>query len=603
MSMSWKLVQRVTVGLVVATSMIALRVPGPGAKPAIRASWAAPPTKTSGTSPSRTPSVATSPVATSPVATSPISSSAGAATPPAVPMSRLDASGCSAAACHGGPTNGDLRSSNASFDKALGEDGVPPPHVPPDWRNASTTWSLIDPHRRAFAVLYAPRSVEIYDNLSRMSARTESEALPTSDPEPVAYARFLADRCIGCHATSQRPDIPSETLAGVTCGSCHPSKSAAWTEGHYLATWKPESAVDATTAVSRGELCSSCHLGPKRVGDRVFDVNHDLIAAGHPRLVFELDSLVANYPRHWDERAVAAKRFAATGARFQHLDQWLAGQVAAARRTLDQVEQRAALSGDTADFAQFACGDCHHALSPPTGARPTAARAAARRGQPRPSLDAVETLLSLASHETTTGSTRGAADVEAFANLRRHLERFASPNEISRTAIQQLRQSIDEVAKRGPTTSADRLAFTRWLASQFRDVRLAESWDTTVERLLAADSLVADSLAGDLAGPLVPGPLDPGTLVPGTPVAGFVEALERLRSALSDHTSFAMSETAAGAADAPTRTAGGPTIMAVGPTLYDTPAAFDPSVIEPLLRAIAERLDDPAFPIPEGSRP
>jgi hypothetical protein len=64
-----------------------------------------------------------------------------------------------------------------------------------------------------------------------------------------------------------------------------------------------------------------------------------------------------------------------------------------------------------------------------------------------------------------------------------------------------------------------------------------------------------------------------------------------------------MSETAAGAADAPTRTAGGPTIMAVGPTLYDTPAAFDPSVIEPLLRAIAERLDDPAFPIPEGSRP
>jgi hypothetical protein len=48
--------------------------------------------------------------------------------------------------------------------------------------------------------------------------------------------------------------------------------------------------------------------------------------------------------------------------------------------------------------------------------------------------------------------------VEAFANLRRHLERFASPNEISRTAIQQLRQSIDEVAKRGPATSADRLA-------------------------------------------------------------------------------------------------------------------------------------------------
>lgn len=569
MSFSWKLGQCMAVGLGAAASMAVLWGAGPDAKPSVRSSSTA---------------------------------------PPAVLTTRLDDSGCSAAACHGGPTTGDFRSSGASAANSLSVDGGAPPHLPRDWRNASTTWSLVDPHRRAFAVLYAPRSVEIYDNLQRMSAHIETETVPAPDPEPVAYARFLAERCVGCHATSQRPEVPSEALAGVTCGSCHPAESAAWTEGHYLATWKPAAAADATTVLSRGELCSSCHLGPKRVGERVFDVNHDLIAAGHPRMVFELDSLVANYPRHWDERAVAAKRFAATGARFQHLDQWLAGQVAAAHRTLDQLEHRGTLPGVAADFAQFACGDCHHALSPPTGPRPTAARAAARRGQPRPSLDALESLLSLATHETATRSTRGAADLEAFATLHRQLERFESPNEIGRAAIPQLRGSIDEVAKRGPATADDRRAFTRWLASRFRDARRTDSWDATVERLLAADSLVADSLvadslASDIAGAPVVGTPVVGTPVAGTPVASLVEALERLRSALSGQTSFAMSEAATGAAEGPKRTADGPTPMAVGPTLYDTPAAFDPSVIEPLLRAIAERLDDPALPISEGSRP
>jgi hypothetical protein len=68
-----------------------------------------------------------------------------------------------------------------------------------------------------------------------------------------------------------------------------------------------------------------------------------------------------------------------------------------------------------------------------------------------------------------------------------------------------------------------------------------------------------------------------------------MQALERLRTALSNPTLFGQ-----------TGVAGVTTSV---PTLYDTPAAFDPSVIAPLLRAVAERLDDPAFSTIKDSRP
>jgi hypothetical protein len=479
-----------------------------------------------------------------------------------------------------------------------------------DWRSAATTWSLVDPHRRSFAVLYAPRSVEIYDNLQR----AEQDAAPTSSgraskgmsnaaaaaalegPDPAAYARFLADRCIGCHATSQQPEASSESLAGVTCGSCHPSDSAEWTAGHYLSTFPSKSTVGDSSPVVRGDLCSLCHLGPKRAGGRVFDVNHDLIAAGHPRMAFELDSLLANYPKHWDERAVASKRQAASGARFQHLDQWHAGQVAAARRTLDQLEHRAATASP--DFAQFACGDCHHALSPPTGPRPRAAHAASRKGLPRPRLESLETLLSGPLAEPTVGPMTGAAaesaggvsTADALEAVRRQLERFQPFDDAGRAAIAKLRQRVELAANRGPATVADQRAVARWLGDQLREPRRIDSWDAAVEWLLAADAFSADLPTA--ASPTAASPTAAATGEPlpaNAAVVAWMQALERLRTALSNPTLFGQ-----------TGVAGVTTSV---PTLYDTPAAFDPSVIAPLLRAVAERLDDPAFSTIKDSRP
>ena len=580
--------------------------------------WAAPPAR----------AVSDQPVAAQPVAAAADGASREAAGARPAPL--WETSGCSASACHGDPLAGDTR----------------------DWRSAATAWSLVDPHRRAFAVLYTPRSVEIHDNLRRAE---EPNLAAGAELDPAAYARFLSERCIGCHATSPHPESPSVSLAGVTCGSCHPSDSAAWTAGHYLATWKPAAGGSGDTVLARADLCSSCHLGPKSAGGRVYDVDHDLIAAGHPRMVFEYDSLLASYPRHWDERAAIAKRQAATGARFPHLDQWRAGQIAVARRTLDQLEHRGVLGGTPPDFAQFACSDCHHALSPPSAPRPQASRAAARSGAPRPALDAFHSLFAVAFAAEKAGSASGAAIAvaaetnavetnavetnavetnaaeasaaeasaavsptaidSARATLGRRLQRFAPFDPTAKQAFADLRRALEVAAQRGPATAANQRAFARWLAADLRDPRRVDSWETAVERLLAADVLAADVLAAGVraadvgaASRLATGSPTAGSSAARSPdanlpttglpaksgpaVTEFLAAVERLRSALSDPAQFALAD-----GKVPANASAG------APTVYDTPAAYDPSVIAPLLRALAERLEDPAFPPFEGARP
>src|SRR5207244_3878357 len=74
---------------------------------------------------------------------------------------------------------------------------------------------------------------------------------------------------------------------------------------HYLDDWKTKSRRDKellgflptkNLAVRAGQ-CAACH-----VGSGAADVNHDLIAAGHPRLNFDLAKYHAKLPHHWKEK-------------------------------------------------------------------------------------------------------------------------------------------------------------------------------------------------------------------------------------------------------------------------------------------------------------
>src|SRR3989442_13074245 len=51
---------------------------------------------------------------------------------------------------------------------------------------------------------------------------------------------------------------------------------------------------DTRDVIRRTEKCLKCHLGTKNKF-----VDHEMIAAGHPDLYFELDSFSAVMPRHW----------------------------------------------------------------------------------------------------------------------------------------------------------------------------------------------------------------------------------------------------------------------------------------------------------------
>jgi hypothetical protein len=183
-------------------------------------------------------------------------------------------------------------------------------------------WLRQDPHAEAAAVLSDPRSRRIAQNLGLSGPATTSAA------------------CTGCHAPTTdvrwvgRP-APEE---GVTCESCHGAASA-WRDSHTAPDWTREQGVRQGLVplwdpVARAGLCLDCHGGsPGRV------VDHDLLAAGHPVLTFELD----NYSRsvsHWlpwrDRPAARRTERPNHGARA-----WAVGQAAAFRRATAEVARRA----------------------------------------------------------------------------------------------------------------------------------------------------------------------------------------------------------------------------------------------------------------------
>jgi hypothetical protein len=98
-------------------------------------------------------------------------------------------------------------------------------------------------------------------------------------------------------------------------------------------------------------------------------VNHDLIAAGHPVLKFELAAYHELLPKHWrgDKEREQAARFETA--------LWSAGQVAAADAALALLDWRAKESTskhpDAAwpELSEYDCFSCHHDLVDPSWRR------------------------------------------------------------------------------------------------------------------------------------------------------------------------------------------------------------------------------------------
>ncbi|MEX0818607.1 MAG: multiheme c-type cytochrome [Pirellulaceae bacterium] len=251
----------------------------------------------------------------------------------------LGARSCAASACHGG----------------IAAD----PRFPLSRRNEYAHWLDKDPHARGYLTLQNDASTAILKRLAR------------SADDDATLAKRLAN-CFGCHNPQPAQSRQAATFFdrdAVSCEICHgPAKQ--WIGSHVTEAWPglKETGVAATLGFiatedikTRARICADCH-----VGSSGREVNHDLIAAGHPALKFELTAYYAMLPKHW--RDVEERQ---SHPRLER-ELWQAGQVACAESALELLTWRAsrAAAQETdvvwPEFAEYDCYACHHDLVHPS---------------------------------------------------------------------------------------------------------------------------------------------------------------------------------------------------------------------------------------------
>lgn len=198
-------------------------------------------------------------------------------------------------------------------------------------------------HSRAYAALASPRGQRI------------AAALGLGDATG-------ASACLGCHATAVPQGLRGarfRTDDGVGCESCHGAASG-WISSHYAvpATHVSNIAqgmIALENPRARASVCLDCHLGSGKPGQFV---THGMMAAGHPRVSFELD-LFSALQQHWDEDADYARRKGRTDS----VRLWAVGQAEAVQRSLALfVQPQLASEGLFPQFYFFDCHSCHRGI-------------------------------------------------------------------------------------------------------------------------------------------------------------------------------------------------------------------------------------------------
>jgi hypothetical protein len=165
-----------------------------------------------------------------------------------------------------------------------------------------------------------------------------------------------------------------ELVEGVSCESCHGSAER-WVRPHSQNAWRtmrderfsPEFGMrDTESWPSRVETCLPCHVGSRRAEDgRLRDVDHDLIAAGHPALRFDPLRYFQNLPAHWDRTAVETADASLTVYQKHLVGRWKVLE-AAARLAEDRVRGPAGVPPTPApELSEYDCFACHRALQSP----------------------------------------------------------------------------------------------------------------------------------------------------------------------------------------------------------------------------------------------
>jgi hypothetical protein len=199
-------------------------------------------------------------------------------------------------------------------------------------------------HSRAAAVLSTPRGERIATALGLGRAGS-------------------AAACLGCHATNAPAGARGERYQasdGVSCEGCHGAASG-WLSAHYALPATHASNVAAGLVPLerpkvRGQVCLDCHFGSSDAGQFV---THSMMAAGHPRVSFELD-LFSSLQQHYnlDDDYVRRK------GRADSVQMWAVGQAEAVRRQATlYANPKFGTAGAFPQFYFFDCHSCHRGIS------------------------------------------------------------------------------------------------------------------------------------------------------------------------------------------------------------------------------------------------
>ncbi|HLW42963.1 MAG TPA: multiheme c-type cytochrome, partial [Candidatus Acidoferrales bacterium] len=251
---------------------------------------------------------------------------ARAANPPAEASKYTGPGSCSSTSCHGSVKP---RADNRIF------------------QNEYSIWAVKDKHAKAYDALTGP----IGERMGRILGLGKSEQ---------------AAKCLACHAL----DVPTEARAktfdlseGVSCESCH-GPASAWLGPHTTRNWTHEQSVaagmyDTRNLARRTEKCLTCHLGTQEKF-----VDHEMIAAGHPDLYFELDSFSAVMPRHWKTPRESAPGVPAENDAWAGVREWGTGQAVQLRASMERIAWRAK-GKNWPEYSELQCFACHHSLTVP----------------------------------------------------------------------------------------------------------------------------------------------------------------------------------------------------------------------------------------------
>jgi cytochrome c554/c'-like protein len=271
------------------------------------------------------------------------SAAAASATAPAATVARLSDShaepikyigpgSCAATSCHG---------------------SVKPVSGSRILQNEYSTWIIKDKHSHAYQALTGDTGERIA-RILKLNSKAEE-----------------APKCLACHALYTTPEErgrPFELSEGVSCENCH-GPASAWLGPHTTRDWPHEKSValgmrDTRDVIHRAEKCLECHLGTK---ERFVD--HEMMAAGHPDLFFELDSFSAVMPRHWKFPHESVPGKLVEDAAWAGARDWSAGQAVQLRAEMERLTWRA--KGERFDkkdiwpeYSELSCFACHHALAP-----------------------------------------------------------------------------------------------------------------------------------------------------------------------------------------------------------------------------------------------